>query len=227
MPLEVATYVNQLDENWPTGGDKQDRGDDHIRLIKDVMKNTLAGSTGDGWDSPVTVDPAFLNGLAARLTAIEQSIKDQHPIGCLEFRADNVNPGTLYPATVWTLITGDYAIFLGSGANAGTTTGSNSVGVPLPSHNHPVSISDGGNHTHPFGVTRAYDESGGTGLRIGWGQDPSKGKLSGTNSDTNNGGIGAAGVHSHGASSGNTGTPNPTIDVRGARIFLNVWKRVT
>lgn len=224
MPLEVATYISQLDENWPTGGDRQDRGDDHIRLIKDVIKNTFAGPSGNGYDKAITVSADLLNNLQATLDGLAQSIKDAHPIGSLELRADNVNPASVYPGTTWTLIVGDYSLHLGDGNNGGTATGSNTPAVPLPQHTHSasVSISSGGSHSHTI-----YMGGGSDGPRKALSVDSDHGEGNsyiGTYDSTQPGG---AHTHTGTASIANTGTANATLDVRGARIFINVWKRVS
>lgn len=44
MGLETGTYIEDLNENWPLGTDPKSQGDDHIRLVKDVLKNTLPGA---------------------------------------------------------------------------------------------------------------------------------------------------------------------------------------
>jgi len=41
MGLESATYISGLDANNPAGSDSISMGDDHIKLIKSVLKNTL------------------------------------------------------------------------------------------------------------------------------------------------------------------------------------------
>jgi hypothetical protein len=45
MALESATYVNGLVITNPTGSDSISQGDDHIRLIKKVLKNSLPNVT--------------------------------------------------------------------------------------------------------------------------------------------------------------------------------------
>lgn len=40
MGLESATTIAGLNENWPLGTDPKSQGDDHIRMIKRVLKNT-------------------------------------------------------------------------------------------------------------------------------------------------------------------------------------------
>lgn len=44
MPLETATYIADLVETNPPSNDLKAQGDDHIRLIKAVLKNTFPGA---------------------------------------------------------------------------------------------------------------------------------------------------------------------------------------
>lgn len=46
MPLETATFINQLDAANPLGSDPIAAGDDHIRLIKSAVKATFPNITG-------------------------------------------------------------------------------------------------------------------------------------------------------------------------------------
>ena len=43
MPLESATYIPDLDPNWPLGSDSVAEGDDHLRMIKAVLQNSFLG----------------------------------------------------------------------------------------------------------------------------------------------------------------------------------------
>ena len=45
MPLESGVYLQDLDDANPTGADIKGRGDDHLRLIKRVLKNTFPNAT--------------------------------------------------------------------------------------------------------------------------------------------------------------------------------------
>lgn len=46
MGLEAATFADSLDVNNPTGADARSQGDDHLRLLKTVIKNTWPGMAG-------------------------------------------------------------------------------------------------------------------------------------------------------------------------------------
>jgi hypothetical protein len=46
MGLETGTYINDLVVTNPTATDPKSAGDDHFRLVKSVLKNSLPGFTG-------------------------------------------------------------------------------------------------------------------------------------------------------------------------------------
>lgn len=58
MSLESATYVNQLVISNPDGSDPKGQGDDHLRLIKNTLKNTFPNL-----NAVVNATPAELNTL--------------------------------------------------------------------------------------------------------------------------------------------------------------------
>lgn len=45
MPIEVATYLSSLNSSNPAGSDAKSQGDDHIRLLKAVLKSTFPNAT--------------------------------------------------------------------------------------------------------------------------------------------------------------------------------------
>jgi hypothetical protein len=45
MSLESATYVSQLSPSAPNAGDLRSQGDDHLRLIKQVLQNTFPNAS--------------------------------------------------------------------------------------------------------------------------------------------------------------------------------------
>lgn len=46
MALETGTFVGDLNATNPTSTDPKSQGDDHLRLLKTVLKNTFAGFPG-------------------------------------------------------------------------------------------------------------------------------------------------------------------------------------
>jgi microcystin-dependent protein len=51
MTLEVATYINDLQPVNPPGTDPTSQGDDHLRLIKQVLQNQFSGASR-AWQVP-------------------------------------------------------------------------------------------------------------------------------------------------------------------------------
>lgn len=91
MGLESATYISQLDNTFPLGSDQKSQGDDHLRLIKSVLKNQF---------------PAFgAAALAASNTQIDKvvttiSINTGAPATAISVDASgNVGIGTATPGS--------------------------------------------------------------------------------------------------------------------------------
>jgi microcystin-dependent protein len=63
MPLETASYLSDLNVSYPAPTDLLGQGDDHIRLIKSVLKATFPNITG-----PVTATEAQLNSTEVTVT---------------------------------------------------------------------------------------------------------------------------------------------------------------
>jgi len=61
MGLEVATVISELFKTYPLSGDDVNRGDDHIRLIKKVLKLAFPGELGDGFATPILANETELN----------------------------------------------------------------------------------------------------------------------------------------------------------------------
>jgi hypothetical protein len=80
MGLETGTTIAALDQIWPLGGDPESQGDDHIRLIKAVLKNIFPGAAGQGFATPITATEAALDfvdltsSAQAQLTALATAI---------------------------------------------------------------------------------------------------------------------------------------------------------
>lgn len=62
MGLETASFINQLQPANPSGADRLQQGDDHIRLLKQVLKSTFPNLTG-----AMTLTQATLNALPSQI----------------------------------------------------------------------------------------------------------------------------------------------------------------
>lgn len=217
MPLESANNISQLDDRYPLASDPASRGDDHLRTIKSVLKKQFPGKDGNGFNTPITLTEEFLNGLPAALAKIKTDSDARWPIGSALLLFNNVNPNTnaVYPGT-WALVTGDASLALGDGSNSvGSISGNNNPLVPVPLHGHNANFV--GNqlpdHQHAGVPARTRVQVGGNTntLYSVYADGVTSPATAGTPSGTVN--------------IQNSGTENATLDVRGARIKVNVWKR--
>ena len=79
MALESATYISQLVAANPPGTDPISQGDDHIRMIKDVLKTQFSGLSGT---TAVTADGAEMNLLdGCTATTAELNYNDITTLG--------------------------------------------------------------------------------------------------------------------------------------------------
>lgn len=73
MPVETGTTLSNLDDSWPLSGDNLHEGDDHLRLIKSILKSQFPGSDGDGLKSVIVATETELN----YLDGVSSKIQDQ------------------------------------------------------------------------------------------------------------------------------------------------------
>lgn len=71
MGLESATYISQLDTLWPLGGDPVNKGDDHVRLLKAVLKAQFPNFTAAAANITIT-ELNLLVGLTANFSELNQ-----------------------------------------------------------------------------------------------------------------------------------------------------------
>lgn len=75
MALETADFIDQLDENNPAINDPVGRGDDHVRLVKHVLKTTFPNFSG-----AVTLTDAEIDALPTDITdAVDAAVASLSP----------------------------------------------------------------------------------------------------------------------------------------------------
>lgn len=96
MPLEVADYIDQLDESNPVGNiDFLDEADNHLRVIKNAVK----GSFPNLGLQAVTLTAAEINQLAVDIASAIISIGDNTTdiatnAGAIVTNSDNIDINT-------------------------------------------------------------------------------------------------------------------------------------
>lgn len=71
MPIEQAMYIDTLQPDWPTGTDPESAGDDHLRMIKQTLKNTFPSI-----NAPITGTPTQINDLTGHIGYTDISAVD-------------------------------------------------------------------------------------------------------------------------------------------------------
>lgn len=148
MPLESATYINGLIASNPASTDTVSQADDHIRLIKQVLKATFPNFTGamTATDTDLSNVPDYVENFTEQLEDITSKIV---PTGAILMWSGSI-------ATIpsgWALCNGAngtpdlrnrFIVGAGSSYGVGATGGADTVTLTvnqIPSHNHQM------NHT--------------------------------------------------------------------------------
>ena len=151
MGLETASFISSLNSGWPLGTDSGTFGDNHLRLIKSVLKSTFPGSTGNGFSEQITATEDEIN----RLTGLTENINDA--LNASKFPAGTVIAFyNAAPPTGWSLVTLPTSYMLIAGSVAGATTGgadSPILNDKVPAHTHGTTgatTASAGEHSHSF-----------------------------------------------------------------------------
>lgn len=175
MPLENASTIEALDQTWPLGADQASRGDDHIRMIKAVLKAQFPGAGGTGLSSPVeaTEDEfSYLVGVTSpiqtQINAINSTLSTQGvnlsaPVGTrMPFAQAAAPTGWLTDAT-----NHDYMMRVVN-ANGGAIGGTDSPINLSAAHthntaDHTLTIQQMPSHSHvvPVGIAGMYASGSG------------------------------------------------------------------
>lgn len=147
MPLESGTYLDDLNENWPLGSDYVDGADNHLRLIKDLLKNTFPAL-----DGAVTVGQARLNDTPVPDGTVMMFFQAAAPTG---WTRENTGDAS----NEW------MPVIAKDGASGAGSGGSDSpiLNSKVPSHTHPASFttdSDNANHDHGVDIFTSLDQTG-------------------------------------------------------------------
>lgn len=219
MPLESGTYINSLNSSNPAATDGLAFADDHFRLIKATILASFPNITG-----AMTATHTVLNGLDARVTAIESGV---HASGTKLLFQQSTAP------TGWTKDTtnyNDHAIRVvtgtasSGGTNAFSTLDATAVGtinssISGSTASHTLTIAEMPAHNHTGVVQQREDYNPTTGSTtqspLGFGDTRGGSRASASPLTIDN--TGGGGGHSHGVgtlavTSTFTGSGNP-LDV--------------
>ena len=211
MGLEAATYIHQLVTSNPDGGDDSNTLDNHIRLVKSAIQNTLPNVQG-----AVNVSHTELNYLvgvtSAVQTQIDQAFRSAYPVGSIYINATNAtNPGTLLGFGTWVAFgAGRVPVGFDSGDTDFDTaeeTGGSKDSVVV-SHTHTGTTDSDGAHSHTGVPTTSYDANSGSG--------PLGAPLTGSTD--------SAGAHTHSFTTDSEGVSGVGQNLQ-PYITVYMWKR--
>jgi hypothetical protein len=238
MGLEIAEFIHELNEEWPTPEGWRREGDDHFRLIKGAIKRTFPNVEGE-----VTLSHTQLNSLLQYVADVEGgliSTLSLFPAGGIILWSGTINA----IPTGWTLCNGEngtpdlrdrFVVGAAGTLTVGATGGVAGNTVSLP-HTHTVTVESHAlttnqipAHSHNSWIRAGFERMGSfaTGLVAPGstaGQTPEgEGIPSGPSPDTELNSTatttpavsttGGGGGHSHGASAG-TATPTQSLENR-------------
>jgi len=166
MPLEAGTTIEDLDSSYPLGGDSLNKGDDHLRLIKAILKTQFPGVDLNGFKIPIIATEDELNFISGVTSNVQTQFGDLGVrVSANEDAIANlIETGTkmvFYQAAApngWTLST-DTALsnhmMRVVRVNGGTkVTGDSPIlNDKIPTHKHGISINTGTEsrgHTHTY-----------------------------------------------------------------------------
>lgn len=196
MPLETGATIAELDDTWPESGDLIPAGDDHLRLIKSVLKTQFPGAGGDGFSIPITAEEAEINHLSGvtsnvqtqintesttrlnadnaldtRVDALESvnhiSMNDVFPVGAVYITAGNTNPGSLLGVGTWSArAQGRFIVGVGSGNDGAEGRSYGAGNSATGSYRHQLTTAEMPSHNHNLMGSSGSDNDA-TGLRSG------------------------------------------------------------
>lgn len=127
MPLETATYIDDLVVTNPAASDGMNGADDHMRMIKSVVKNTFPNFTSAALNST----QAQIDGAVASIAAILANVGALCPPGAImDFGMATVPAGWLNCDGQAISRTTYAALFTAVGTTWGAGDGSTTFNVP-------------------------------------------------------------------------------------------------
>lgn len=161
MPIESGNTIADLDGSYPLGDDPTSEGDNHLRLIKAVLKAQFPGVDGDGYKETIIATEQELNwlsgltnnvqvqldGLNDRITELEGQLSA--PQGtALAFWQATAPPGWTQDTTL------DDMMLRVVGTSGGSTGGMDSPILmdKVPGHTHAMDMAGDHSHTYWRGV---------------------------------------------------------------------------
>lgn len=160
MALESATYINDLVITNPVGAtDPKGQGDDHIRMIKAVLKATFPNLT-----AAVTLTPTQMNQAAFPAGTKMLFVQTAAPTGWVKDVTHDDKALRVVTGAAGTGGTVNFTTAFASKTVAGTNTGTAITAANLPAHTHTQqgTFTSGGqsvDHTHVVAIVTSTESA--------------------------------------------------------------------
>lgn len=76
MPAESGTTISDFEPSRPLEDEPVNEGDDHLRLIKQILQTQFPGELGSGFAIPITATEAEINHLSGVTSNIQDQLDD-------------------------------------------------------------------------------------------------------------------------------------------------------
>lgn len=241
MPLETANFINGLVATNPVSTDPVAQADDHIRLIKSVLKSTFPNITGAVTATQATLNSPFPVGGIIMWSGAINAI----PLGWTLCNGVEVprsdGSGVITPPDLRDIFVvgagGSYAVGQTGGSNTATTntagahthsgtTGGTALTIgQLPSHSHSGTTSWNGDHIHGIDAVPRVGVGGGyTGVNGVGGNVTQTQAAGGHNHSFTTDSVGSGQAHTH--TIGSDGVHAHTVDTRSPYYALALIMKV-
>ncbi|EGR1951292.1 hypothetical protein D2H50_16885 [Vibrio parahaemolyticus] len=185
-----------------------------VKAAYDLAASKITKAQGDSYYLGKTAKAADSSKLEGKtLSAILSML---FPVGHVLITFNNANPSTYgYPGT-WTRMDTDTTLYSTTGTPSTTPTGTNTPTVPVPAHTHSASFKGNALPAHEHEVPFSSASSGYGDSRYGGTDNKANKKLTTAVS---------AGTPSGTVTVNSAGTSGATLDVRGKRYNVAMWRR--
>jgi hypothetical protein len=147
MPLESVSFIEDFNDNWPTGTDPKNEGDNHIRNVKKGILDSFPNTSGP-WNttSQISMGGATMQGQTVEAVgdpvndtdAVNQQTMIARTPGFISWGAvgsggTNTNSTGSADWTVTRLALGHYRLTFNRPVSGGGTLNAGFVGTPIAS----------------------------------------------------------------------------------------------
>lgn len=172
MTVESASYISQLNAALPSAagaGDPVGEGDDHLRLLKAVLKATFPAMSG-----PVTLSQTTLNALPGTIAtgdsatlvsakayadaqiaaSLLSTLQAVYPVDSIFISMSSANPSSVFGFGTWTNFgQGRVMIGVGTGTDDNAQNRTWGVGQTEGEYRHTLTIGEIPPHGHPQAIS--------------------------------------------------------------------------